>query len=75
VNRVEWGGAAYMAARVAVLPAAEAEEELLPEDEIATSHVLVLDTGGSSVAIEGTLAELAELGDAIAASARYFEQA
>lgn len=60
-EHVEWGKAGWMTARSRLLSAAQAEDELLPEEDCETP-VLVLDTGAAVIAVEGTPGEIAALG-------------
>jgi len=56
---IEWATAEYVAKDARVFTAEEAAEYGIEGDEVSTfSHVLVLDTGSSSVAIEGTPDEI-----------------
>jgi hypothetical protein len=67
-EHVEWGKAGWISGRARILSAAQAEEDLMPEEDCETP-VLVLDTGAALLAIEGTPAEISALGRRISAVA------
>jgi hypothetical protein len=70
-EHVEWGKAGWISGRARILSAAQAEEDLMPEEDCETP-VLVLDTGAALLAIEGTPAEIAALGRRISAVAEEY---